>query len=423
MKIPFTLKQRKIAVVLLILISFIAIASAVIFPSLTLVEKEVTFYTHDIRDMTYGDEPDFSGFSIRVVNLYGVEKTYSVGKDDVDYNPDYIGTQTAVVKHNKKRQSFSMTIKARKLETPVVKIVNSADKCEAVWGAIVGAGSYKVYIDNTEYTVSSPRYDLSGFPKVGTLSVRVVAHPADGDKRYLSSETSKEVTITKLKPISNLKYVNGEFVWDKVEGAVGYSVTVNGKEARVAENKYGFTSMEPYYVTSTGVVKSDLDRSPLSMGGLTWGVSTFEMAAAYATFPRNGEFTKATTVLEIRDSNDQLLLDNKPKSTWPIKATTAYYMNSMLTNVVNSGTGYLAKIPGQTVAGKTGTTNNKFDLWFCGYTSYYTGAVWVGFKENEEINDNGSRYGPAMKLWQRVMAAIHEGKENQAFPVPDTLNT
>ncbi len=189
------------------------------------------------------------------------------------------------------------------------------------------------------------------------------------------------------------------------------------------ENKFGFTTLEPYYVNSLGEVKSDIDRSPLSMGGLTWGLTTFEMAAAYATFPRNGSFVKATTVIEIQDSDGNVILDNRPEATLPISERTAYYMNSMLTNVVNSGTGYLARIPGQTVAGKTGTTNNKFDLWFCGYTSYYTGAVWVGYEKNEEINDNGSRYGPAMKLWQRVMATVHEGKENQPFPVPDTLNT
>ena len=189
------------------------------------------------------------------------------------------------------------------------------------------------------------------------------------------------------------------------------------------ENKLGFTTLEPYYVNSLGEVKSDIDRSPLSMGGLTWGLTTFEMAAAYATFPRNGSFVKATTVIEIQDSDGNVVLDNRPEPTLPISEKTAYYMNSMLTNVVNSGTGYLARIPGQTVAGKTGTTNNKFDLWFCGYTSYYTGAVWVGFEKNEEINDNGSRYGPAMKLWQQVMSTVHEGKENQPFPVPDTLNT
>lgn len=218
-------------------------------------------------------------------------------------------------------------------------------------------------------------------------------------------------------------------VWDAV------TVSLNTVALRVVEmmtpqesynfmeNKLGFTTLEPYYVNSLGEVKSDIDRSPLSMGGLTWGVTTYEMAAAYATFPRNGEFKKATTVLEIRDSNGNVIRDNEPEATWPISQKTAYYINSMLTNVVNAGTGTYARIPGQTVAGKTGTTNSKYDLWFCGYTSYYTGAVWVGYKENEQIDDNGSRYGPAMKLWKQVMEPLHEGKENAPFPVPENLNS
>ena len=218
-------------------------------------------------------------------------------------------------------------------------------------------------------------------------------------------------------------------VWDAV------TVSLNTVALRVVEmmtpqesynfmeNKLGFTTLEPYYVNSLGEVKSDIDRSPLSMGGLTWGVTTYEMAAAYATFPRNGEFKKATTVLEIRDSNGNVIRDNEPEATWPITQKTAYYINSMLTNVVNAGTGTYARIPGQTVAGKTGTTNSKYDLWFCGYTSYYTGAVWVGYKENEQIDDNGSRYGPAMKLWKQVMEPLHEGKENAPFPVPENLNS
>lgn len=70
-------------------------------------------------------------------------------------------------------------------------------------------------------------------------------------------------------------------------------------------NRYGITSMVPYFENSNGQVSSDIDRSPLAMGGLTKGVSTFEMAAAFATFPRGGQFTKATTVLEIKDMRRQ----------------------------------------------------------------------------------------------------------------------
>ena len=187
--------------------------------------------------------------------------------------------------------------------------------------------------------------------------------------------------------------------------------------------RYGFTTLVPYMETSTGEVKSDIDRSPLSMGGLTKGVSTFEMAAAYATFPRGGKFTKATTVLEIRDANGNVIVDNRPETTYPIKPETAYYMNSLLTNVVNGsgGTGYGARIPGQTVAGKTGTTNDVFDYWFCGYTHYYTAAVWCGYNYSELINNNHAN--PTVSLWQKVMTILHEDKENMAFEVPGTLNS
>ena len=157
------------------------------------------------------------------------------------------------------------------------------------------------------------------------------------------------------------------------------------------------------------------------MGGLTRGVSTFEMAAAFATFPRGGMFTKATTVLEIRDANRNLVVDNHPDTKGVIKATTAYYINSMLSNAVTSGTGTAARISGQTLAGKTGTTQYTYDYWFCGYTSYYTGAVWTGYPNSEVINYN--YYNPSIPMWQKVMSILHEGKENAAFVVPGTLNS
>ena len=175
-----------------------------------------------------------------------------------------------------------------------------------------------------------------------------------------------------------------------------------------------FRFMEERY--GIDLADSDKDRSPLAMGGLTEGVSTFDMAAAYATFPRNGGYTEPTTYLRVEDIDGQLLLDNTPETTYVIKESTAYYINSMLSEAVRIGTGTKAKIEGQIVAGKTGTTSNMYDLYFAGYTDYYTAAVWTGYPYDEYMDITGN---PSVILWQKVMALVHEGLESSPFTVPE----
>ena len=184
--------------------------------------------------------------------------------------------------------------------------------------------------------------------------------------------------------------------------------------------KYGITTLEPGRLMSNGAWKSDIDRSPLAMGGLTYGLTTFEVAAAFATFPRNGAFTPATTISEIKDASGRTIIDNSNTTQYVIKASTAYYINSMLSNAVASGTGTPARLSGQTAAGKTGTTNNRYNLWFNGYTPYYTASVWTGFPNDEKIS---SQTNPSAILWRKVMEIVHEGLEDRSFDVPGELIT
>ncbi len=183
--------------------------------------------------------------------------------------------------------------------------------------------------------------------------------------------------------------------------------------------KYGL-SLESGRQNSAGEWKSDIAISPLAMGGLTDGVTTFEMAAAYATFPRNGVYTEPTTYLRIENMDGELLIDNTPESKTVIEESTAYYINHMLTNAVNGGTGYNARISGQTVAGKTGTTNEVYDLWFAGYTPYYTAVVWTGYPYDEYIPLSGN---PSVTLWQKVMSLVHADLPRRSFPTPDNLGS
>ena len=172
--------------------------------------------------------------------------------------------------------------------------------------------------------------------------------------------------------------------------------------------------------TINGQTVSDIAIAPLSLGGLSMGVSTRDMATAFATFPNDGVYREARTFTRVEDADGNVLLDNTREEEQVIKDTTAYYMNNMLTQVVvgEHGGGYEARISGMTVAGKTGTTDTKDNRWFVGYTPYYTAAVWVGFETPARVPASGN---PAAQMFQKVMAPIHSGLENQSFTQPSGL--
>jgi penicillin-binding protein 1A len=181
--------------------------------------------------------------------------------------------------------------------------------------------------------------------------------------------------------------------------------------------KLGISSLVDGYVSRTGKEYSDVGLSQLALGGVTRGISTYEMAAAYATFPRMGTYTPPTTYLAIyTDDGKTLLRDNTPEKQYIIKESTAYYMNTMLTNAVRAGTGTSARLSDMPAAGKTGTTNNNYDRWFAGYTPYYTAVVWTGYNKPEYMSV-GSK-NPAAVLWKQVMTQINESLalENTSFP-------
>lgn len=193
--------------------------------------------------------------------------------------------------------------------------------------------------------------------------------------------------------------------------------------------KFGISTLVTDYETSTGAVKSDLNYAPLALGGLTRGVSTLEMASAYATFPRDGVYSAPYLYTVVTDSDGKVILSNgdydvtvaddnsvtisgQASSSTILSERTTFYMNNMLQNVVTSGTGTQARLSGMTAAGKTGTTTDDYDRWFVGYTPYYTAAVWTGYDSQETVN---ASVNPACVLWQKVMTGISQGAQDIGF--------
>jgi penicillin-binding protein 1A len=182
----------------------------------------------------------------------------------------------------------------------------------------------------------------------------------------------------------------------------GYSYTF-------AKEKLGLTSMIDSYTRSDGEVMSDEDYAPLALGAQTKGLTVREMASAFAVFPGGGTYREGRTYTKVYDSNGDIVLDNTQDSWEAFSAKTVNYMHYCLAAAVG-GTGGNARISGQNVYGKTGTTSSNRDRWFCGYTSYYTAAVWFGFDSPEEINlVMGNGNNPAGVLFSKVLTKVHEG--------------
>ena len=178
------------------------------------------------------------------------------------------------------------------------------------------------------------------------------------------------------------------------------------------------------YLEKMGISTIDEEKDvglSTAIGGLTYGVSPLEMAAAYATIANNGVYIEPTFYSKVVDSDGKVVLEPNQKSERAFSEDTAYIVKNLLTSVVNgfrgaAGTATYCKISGMDVAAKTGTSNDDYDRWLCGFTNYYTAAAWVGFDQNEDIGKfsvNGSN--PAGRLWAGVMSEIHKGLEGSRF--------
>ncbi|MGN1015036.1 MAG: transglycosylase domain-containing protein [Butyricicoccus sp.] len=163
----------------------------------------------------------------------------------------------------------------------------------------------------------------------------------------------------------------------------------------------------------------DRDYAPMALGGLTNGMTVREMAQAYTALANYGKYSEAKSYTKVVDANGNTLLsheDDEAEQVFERKSATPYYMNDLLTNAVENGTGQLAQMYGYDVAGKTGTTTDNRDRWFAGYTPYYVGVCWVGFDSAEALPDLSPN--PAVSAWSSVMNKLHEGKEYKSFKQP-----
>lgn len=161
----------------------------------------------------------------------------------------------------------------------------------------------------------------------------------------------------------------------------------------------------------------------LALGGLDSGMTPLETAAAYATIANDGKYIEPTFYTKIETQEGKNVLKSKQKKKKVFSKETAYVVKELLTEPVNGtyGTATYCKMKNMDVAAKTGTTNENYDRWLCGFTSYYSAATWFGFDINETINFN--KRNPAGLIWSSVMDDIHVGLEGKRFEKPKKVVT
>lgn len=181
--------------------------------------------------------------------------------------------------------------------------------------------------------------------------------------------------------------------------------------------KLGFDYLMNFGFTSLSEV--DDCYQPMALGGLYKGVTNLQLCDAYATIANGGVYNPPKLYTRVLDSDGNVILDNTQSETRQVlKETTAFLLTDAMADTVNIGTGTSVKFDNMAIAGKTGTTSDNWDVWFVGYTPYYTAAVWAGYDNNTELNSKNGETALAKKLWHAVMEKVHSDLPSQTFSIP-----
>ncbi len=152
---------------------------------------------------------------------------------------------------------------------------------------------------------------------------------------------------------------------------------------------------------------------PLALGGLTYGITPLQMAGAYGAIANDGEYIKPTFYTKVVDSEGNIIIEPDQTKTQIMSKAAAYVVKEILTQPVKTGTATICSMEGMSVAAKTGTSNNDYNRWLCGFTPYYTATVWFGHDTDATVS--GWSLSPASQIWANVMKKVHIGLNIKTF--------
>ncbi|MBQ5398970.1 MAG: hypothetical protein IIU14_06015, partial [Ruminococcus sp.] len=259
----------------------------------------------------------------------------------------------------------------------------------------------------------------------------VVVYPYAIEKKKLHySSVVKDEALPKYKVV-NGQYVAGPNNWyHSYKGNMLLPDAIEWSANATAAQVMNMISPQNAYnqvVTLQGFThlkEADKDNTGgLSIGGLTGGVTVREMAATFTYMGNGGKYFKPYTYYYVTDADGNVIIDNRdaiPKESY--SPSTAYIMNRLLhyniTYSSHTNAAY-ARVDGWDICGKTGTTDQDKDSWFCGISPYCSLAIWTGFDKPHTISITGQR--TATTMFKDVMSYYLQGKKHKEYSVPKSI--
>ena len=170
------------------------------------------------------------------------------------------------------------------------------------------------------------------------------------------------------------------------------------------------------YTRRFGIASELVPSLSLALGSAS--LTLLEMTRAYGVFANQGQLAEPVFVEKVLDREGRVVFEARPLTREVISPQTAFLMTSLLEGVVLRGTGRGVQIPGHTLAGKTGTTNDLRDAWFIGYAPQLVCGVWVGRDDNEPLGSRETGARAAAPIWKDFMVKALANRPPQDFPTP-----
>ena len=225
-------------------------------------------------------------------------------------------------------------------------------------------------------------------------------------------------------------YSSGYAGWCNIRDGIVYSMNIIAVRCLIETvgPELGIDYCRKLGITS--LTDTDYNAST-ALGGITYGVSNLELTGAYAAIANHGKYIKPKFFTKILDHNGKVIYEDKTEGTQVFNETTAFLLtdamkDSMLPNrLYSSGamsvnsTSTAAHLDGMSCAGKSGTTTNSYDIWFAGFTPYYTATVWAGYDKNENTLSGQTSFHK--QIWKNIMTRVHEGLSDPGFYMPENI--